>query len=108
MNIPKILRPAGIVVALGYPILMIQRSCDNQIIKELKSEVCSKDSVRYKEIEKRSEARGFFAEKALWIQENKAIDDSLKMDSIAKKSYFEGAQMVRDSINEKERIVGGK
>mgnify|MGYP006985821713 CR=1 FL=1 len=27
-----------------------------------------------------------------------AIQDSLRMDSLIKKAYFEGAQMVRDSI----------
>ena len=33
-----------------------------------------------------------------WKYEAKIMNDSLKYDSLVKKAYFEGAQMVRDSI----------
>ena len=35
---------------------------------------------------------------ANWKNEYNKMMDSLKIDSIAKKAYFDGAQMVRDSI----------
>ena len=35
---------------------------------------------------------------AKWMKEYNKMMDSLKIDSLTKKAYFEGAQMVRDSI----------
>ncbi len=40
-----------------------------------------------------------------WRKEVKAVQDSLKVDSMCKKAYWEGAQMVRDSIKTAAKSV---
>ena len=37
-----------------------------------------------------------------WAYEERLMNESLKVDSLVKKAYFEGAQMVRDSLKNAE------
>ena len=39
-----------------------------------------------------------------WQYEVNRMNDSIKADSMARRAYFEGAQMVRDSIKNAEKV----
>lgn len=43
-----------------------------------------------------------------WLKASKEVEDSLRIDSLCKKAYFEGAKMVRDTINSKNIIKSVK
>lgn len=40
-----------------------------------------------------------------WQKAAKEVKDSLRVDSLCRKAYFEGAQMVRDSINSAKNFI---
>ncbi len=108
MKIPAILnndavKTIGFFVCLTVPAALISEKCENHITDNIKSEVLSKDSLRYKRVEKETEKLGYATKKQIWIKELADMNDSIKFDSIAKKAYFEGAQMVRDSINNSKK-----
>lgn len=69
-------------------------------IEEQKKEIFEKDSIRYKKAIAHEPSNGFLEIRrfSYWNEEIKNMNDSLRIDSIIKKAYFEGAQMVRDSI----------
>ena len=61
------------------------------------TEMLEKDSFRYENTKNKVKSyAGTTLE--LWEKEYKLMQDSLTLDSTIKKAYFDGAQMVRDSI----------
>ncbi len=58
-----------------------------------KKEIFMKDPARYERLTTKTVSGDLN-----WSKEAIQMNDSLKMDSIIQKAYFEGAQMVRDSI----------
>ena len=97
MKIPKIInnhyvKLYGLFALLSAPIVLTSRSCDDKIIDDAKKEIQAKDSLRYFNVNQNSR------DIAYWRNEVKKMNDSIRMDSVARKAYFEGAQMVRDSI----------
>ena len=108
MKIPAILnnsmtKTLGFFLCTAVPTMLVAVKCEEHITDRIKSEVLSKDSLRYKRVEKETAKLDYIVEKNAWARELSAMNDSLKIDSIARKAYFEGAQMVRDSINNSKR-----
>lgn len=65
-----------------------------QKINDSKIEILTKDPNRYLRLSKSELEHNSIN----WTHEAKLMQDSLKNDSSAHREYFEGAQMVRDSI----------
>lgn len=73
----------------------------NQIQKEknkIAEKIAQKDINQYNSINQNIQNGKMRNSYANWLEEYSKMQDSLKIDSIAKKAYNEGAQMVRDSI----------
>lgn len=70
-------------------------------IDDLKNEIAQKDPKRYDSLIHDGKYRHSFIE---WQYEVNKMNDSLKADSMAKRAYFEGAQMVRDSIKNSKTL----
>lgn len=64
----------------------------------IQKEMYAKDPERYYKTLEHNKAIGMPHHPFAWNKAYDRMQDSLKMDSIIKKAYFEGAQMVRDSI----------
>ena len=83
---------------LGYTAYTtIKDSKNYKGVDDLKNEIKQKDSKRYDSLMNDGIGRHSFID---WQYEVNRMNDSLKIDSIAKRAYFEGAQKVRDSIKE--------
>jgi protein-arginine kinase activator protein McsA len=83
---------------LGYSTCTAVKDAKNyKGVNELKSEIQQKDPKRYDSLLHDGVSRHSFID---WQYEVNRMNDSLKIDSIAKRAYFEGAQKVRDSIKE--------
>ena len=70
-------------------------------INNLNKEIQMKDSARYNNIVKANKSNNIY----FLREQTKKMNDSLKFDSISKKAYFEGAQMVRDSLKKAQKVV---
>ena len=99
MKIPSCLKPPAIFVITAIPIGLIGNRCSHAVVNDIKNEVLLKDSLRYKRVENETKNYDYIVQKKIWTIELSNMNDSLRVDSIAKRAYFEGAQMVRDSIN---------
>jgi len=103
MNIPAIrntiAKTFGFFICAAFPAAIVGNMYENNIISDIKSEVLSKDSLRYKRIEKNTKNLDIITRKKIWAKELADINDSIKIESTAKKAYFEGGQMVKDSVN---------
>ncbi len=100
MKIPKIMknryvRQIGLFAALVTPVMCAQINYDKELVKNAKAEIKAKDPQRFERLIMKSDKMSKFA----WQNELNSMNDSLRLDSVARKAYFEGAQMVRDSIN---------
>ena len=90
---------------IAYPLLAVSFAyniydvvTDSQKYKDttdLKQEILQKDRKRYDSLMNDGIHRYSFAD---WQYEVNKVNDSLKADSMIKRAYFEGAQMVRDSL----------
>lgn len=65
-------------------------------INDLKIEIAQKDLKRYDSLIHDGISRLSYRD---WQYEVNKMNDSIRTDSMVKRAYFEGAQMVRDSIN---------
>lgn len=66
---------------------------------DLKEIIQKRDVSRYQSLkEKIASTSGMSDSYSVWLKEYNAMQDSIKLDSIAQKAYWEGANMVRDSI----------
>lgn len=83
---------AGLIV----PVVIAQVNYDKDVIEKAKKEIKMKDPQRFSRLKKQAEDGKM--SKFSWKEECEKMNDSLRIDSISKKAYFEGAQMVRDSI----------
>lgn len=111
MNIKSIntyFRNNGVAIAMatgsfgligGYVIPSLY-SDSLSVTEKQKKEILKKDSLRYEKAAAKEPEEIFLnlRKGVYWSKEYKEMNDSLKMDSIIQKAYFEGAQMVRDSI----------
>lgn len=71
---------------------------------KISEKIANKDINRYNAINQNIENGKMRNTYANWLEEYNRMQDSLKIDSIAKKAYHEGAQMVRDSIKNASKI----
>ena len=78
------------------PAVIAQFQYNRDAVKKAKTEIKAKDPQRFARLEKRD--NDGLMTKFAWNHELKEMNDSLKLDSLYKKAYFEGAQMVRDSL----------
>ncbi len=71
----------------------------------LKEAVQTRDYTRYQNLkEKIASNRGMADSYSVWLKEYNAMQDSIRLDSVARKAYLEGANMVRDSIKKASKI----
>ena len=75
-----------------------QKENTQKQIKQYSSEIANKDINRFNRINNAITHGEINNSTAKWMKEYNKMMDSLKIDSLTKKAYFEGAQMVRDSI----------
>lgn len=68
-------------------------------IDDIQKEIQKKDPKRYDSLLNNNFYGRSFEE---WVYEEKLMNESIKIDSLVKRAYFEGAQMVRDSIRNAE------
>ena len=102
MKIPKIInngyvKKGALFAVILTPVFIAQYNYDKDIVATAKTEIKMKDPQRYARLAQKDEDGKL--SKFLWSRERDKMNDSLRIDSVAKKAYFEGAQMVRDSIN---------
>lgn len=77
----------------------------NQKKETLKEAVQAKDAQRYQNLkEKIASTAGMRDSYPTWLKEYNAMQDSLRIDSVARKAYLEGANMVRDSIKKASKL----
>lgn len=92
----------GVIAAVGFNTAIFKQ--DNKETDKLRQEVLTKDSARYKritnDIKAGNKANTYYG----WSKEVQKMNDSIKIDSIAKTAYAKGAQMVRDSIKAASKI----
>ena len=69
-------------------------------LDDIKKEIKLKDPKRYDSLMHDGVYRGSYLN---WQYEVNKMNDSIKTDSLMKRAYFEGAQMVRDSIKNAEK-----
>lgn len=83
----------------GYVFPSLYNDMFMQTEKE-KQEILTKDPKRYENAIAKEPKEDFLhlRKGAYWSKEYNAMNDSLKNDFIIQRAYFEGAQMVRDSI----------
>ena len=99
MKIPSYLKTPGLFLCFAFPVALSSNRCTIDRINDIKTKVASKDSLRYKRVEKETNGYDNVTKRRVWEKELSDMNDSLRVDSIVKQAYFEGAQMVRDSIN---------
>ena len=87
---------SGLVLYLGYNNQKTDKKYED--IFDVKNEILQKDPARYDSLIKTKQGCSY----EIWNYERRIMNDSLKTDSLVKKAYFEGAQMVRDSIKNKK------
>lgn len=92
----------GMIAAVGFNTAILKQ--DNKEIDKLKQKVLTTDTARYNrinnDIKAGKKANTYYG----WSKEVQKMNDSLKIDSIAKSAYAKGAQMVRDSIKAASKI----
>ena len=84
----------GIVASTVKDVIDYNNSC----IKNISTKIKEKDPERYLNILNNINDGKLQNSKPNWQKELDIMNDSLKIDSLCKKAYFDGAQMVRDSI----------
>lgn len=98
--IKAIVYPASFAI-LGYSAYAnIKDSKNYKSVDDLKKEIAQKDPKRYDSLMSDGVSRYSYKE---WLHEAQKVNDSLKTESKIRRAYFEGAQMVRDSIKNAER-----
>lgn len=101
--IGRILFAAAAGAAVGFGIGKTMNSTNENILP-YSSEIANKDINRLNRINNAISQGEMKNTLANWKNEYNKMMDSLKTDSIAKKAYFDGAQMVRDSIKVAAKI----
>ena len=99
-HISNILVPIAIGLASYATYSAIKDAGKYKGVSDLKLEIAKKDPKRYDSLMHDGVSRHSFID---WQYEVNKMNDSLKLDSMVKRAYFEGAQMVRDSIKKAEK-----
>ena len=90
-----LLYPAA-AMGIAFAVVGTMKDAKNyKDVDDLKQEILKKDAKRYDSLMNDGVSRHSFID---WQYEVNKMNDSIKADSMAKRAYFEGAQMVRDSI----------
>ena len=93
------LKTAGLFALLAVSVALLQKKCAGERIEKYKTEIKSKaNSKHFQSMAKEADKKGIILQEQYWSRKLQEINDWLKIDSASKKAYFEGAQMVRDSI----------
>ncbi len=92
----------GIITAIGFNIAMLKQG--NKETDKLKQKILTTDTARYNRITNDIKSGKIASTYYGWSKEVQKMNDSLKIDSIAKSAYAKGAQMVRDSIKSATNI----
>ena len=87
----------SVVLASGAGIAGVSRLAKSDM-EYFKSEIQAKDPERYIRTLEGDNSISRISGVQYWGEAYNRMQDSLRTDSIVKKAYFEGAQMVRDSI----------
>lgn len=74
------------------------RKQEQRFIENTSREIRNKDINRYNKIVNNILSGSMQNNSEVWNKELTNMKDSLRIDSLCKKAYFDGAQMVRDSI----------
>ena len=103
MNVPnvminRVLRQYAIFFAGVGAVMLGQRACENSIINNTKAEIITKYPDKYAQINEKAEKMSLISKKNYLSKALIELDDSARIADAAQKAYFEGAQMVRDSI----------
>lgn len=106
MNVQSIKTGVKAVAGLAFIGTVIGVTHNGEVNREnninrLNQEIQMKDSVRYSNIQKANKTKDVYFLEA----QAKRMNDSLIADSALKKAYFEGAQMVRDSIKKASKVI---
>lgn len=88
----------------GYDFLRNKENQGKQI-SEFSQKIAQKDINRYNKLTKKIAQGKVENNTANWMKEYNKMQDSLKIDSLVKKAYHDGAQMVRDSIKAATKIL---
>lgn len=95
---------------IGYPAMALlvtycvgstyndMRKAEQNFIANASKEIHTKDINRYNKILNNVLSGSTQNNSEMWNRELTVMRDSLRVDSLCKKAYFDGAQMVRDSI----------
>ena len=78
---------------------------DKKYINNVSKKKKEKDPSRYLKIVDNITAGKLHNTPKNWENELQLMRDSLRIDSLCKKAYFEGAQMVRDSIKNTLKVI---
>lgn len=90
----------AILGGLTYMTYDVVKDAKNyRCIEDIKNEIKEKDPKRYDSLLSNNFYGHSYED---WAYEEKLMNESLKVDSLVKRAYFEGAQMVRDSIKNSE------
>lgn len=92
----------GIIAAVGFNAAMLKQG--NKETDKLRQKVLAADPARYNRITNDIKTGKLANTYYGWSKEVQKMNDSLKIDSIAKSAYAKGAQMVRDSIKVASKI----
>ena len=92
----------GILAAVGFSTAILKQ--ENKAKDQLKQKVLTTDTARYNRITNDIKAGKIADTYYGWTKEVQKMNDSIKIDSIAKTAYAKGAQMVRDSIKNASKI----
>ena len=81
------------------------RKKEEEFIANTSKEIRNKDVNRHNRIVNNILSGTIHNDYKMWNKELTEMKDSLRIDSLCKKAYFDGAQMVRDSITNTKDMV---
>lgn len=93
----------GIYVAVAKTAEQMKR--DEIYIKTISHEINAKDPERCLRIGNNIKSGKIQNTVKDWQRELDIMKDSLRVDSLCRKAYFDGAQMVRDSIKNASKVI---
>lgn len=98
--INAILFPAALTCVCYAAYKTVQDVDKYKSVDDLKLEIAQKDPYRYDSLMRDGVQRRSYVD---WQYEVNKMNDSIRTESLAKRAYFEGAQMVKDSIKNTDK-----
>ena len=101
MNIQSLRPYKGFgLFAVGVACITLITKCnDKMIINEKRQKIEAQDPLRYKRVLAQEEGKSLHQRASMWHKEYWDMQDSLKIDSIVQKAYFDGYNRAKDSID---------